>query len=266
LLLHNPVVVFDSGIGSLSVVRELRKEMPFENILYFADRKHFPYGDKAHNRLLQILTDTINYLQQYRPKVIVVASNTPSIQVLHELRIKSKCLVMGVTPPLEEASRLTRKKHIGILGTTSMIRSKELDNEIKKKIPQNILVSRFDASQIIKLVEEGIHTTNERRTYDTILNVLNEGLDQDVDVIVLASTHLPFIRKYIGSLFPSIRLVDPSKSVARQVKRSLISNRMLKRAGKGRLEILVSDKKEEFEKTLRKLGIVQPVKEVFTAF
>jgi glutamate racemase len=266
MLLYNPIVVFDSGIGSLSIVRELRKEMPFENILYFADRKHFPYGDKAHNILLQILTDTINYLQQYRPKVIVIASNTPSIQVLHELRIKSKSLIMGVIPPFEEASRLTRKKHIGILGTTGMIRSKELDNEIKKKIPQNILVSRFDASQIVKLVEQGIHLTNERRTYDTILNTLNERLDQDVDVIVLASTHLPFVRKYIGSLFPSIRLVDPSRSAARQVKKFLVTNRMLKKAGKGRLEILVSDRKEEFEKTLRKMGVIQPVKEVITAF
>jgi glutamate racemase len=96
--------------------------------------------------------------------------------------------------------------------------------------------------------------------------VLGESLDPDIDVMVLASTHLPFVRNYVRSLFPAIKLVDPSKSVAKQVKSYLISNRMLKRVGKGRLEILVSYKKQEFEKTLRKLGVFQPVKEVLPAF
>jgi glutamate racemase len=265
-LFYNSVAVFDSGIGSLSVVRELRKVIPFENILYFADRKHFPYGIKTHSVLFQILADTINYLQQYKPKVIVVASNTPSIQVLHELRSRSKIPLIGIKPPLEEASRLTRKRHIGILGTTSTIRSKELEIEIKNKVPQDILVSRFDASPIIKLVEEGIHLTNERRTYDTVFKVLGERLDPDIDVMVLASTHLPFVKNYVGSLFPAVKLIDSSKSVAKQVKRYLISNRMLKRVGKGRLEILVSDKKQEFEKTLRKMGVFEPVREVLPVF
>jgi glutamate racemase len=265
-LIYNPVAVFDSGIGSLSIVRELRKEIPFENILYFADRAHFPYGNKTHSVLRQIMADTVRYLQRYKPKLIVVASNTPSVQVMNELYSISTVPLIGVKPPLEEASRLTRKRHIGIIGTTGTIRSKEFDTEIRDKVPQDILVSRYDVSPIIKLIEEGVHLSNERRTYDAIFNVLGEKLDANIDVMVLASTHLPFVRNYLGSLFPSVKLLDPSKNVAKQVKRYLISNRMLKRVGTGRLEILVSDKKKEFENTIQKMGIFQPVKEVFLAF
>jgi glutamate racemase len=200
------VAIFDSGVGSLSIVRQLRKEIPFENILYFADKAHFPYGNKSHNVLRQVIADTVNYLEQYKPKLIVVASTTPSVQVLNELNSITNVPLIGVKPPLEEASRLTKKKHIGIMGTTNTIRSKEFDNEIRRKVPQHILISRYDASPIIKLIEEGIHISNERRTYDTILRLLDENLDTNIDVMVLASTHLPFVRNYLESLL-TFRLV-----------------------------------------------------------
>lgn len=265
-MLYNPVAIFDSGVGSLSIVRQLRKEIPSENILYFADKAHFPYGNKSHNMLRQVIVDTVNYLERYKPKLIVVASTTPSVQVLNELNSITNVPLVGVKPPLEEASRLTKKKHIGIMGTTNTIRSKEFDNEIRKKVPQHILISRYDASPVIKLIEEGIHISNERRTYDTILRVLDENLDTNIDIMVLASTHLPFVKNYLESLLPSVKLLDSSRSVAKLVKRYLVSNRMLKKVGTGRLEILVSDKKQEFEKTIRHMGITNPVNEVFLTF
>ena len=260
------MAVFDSGVGSLSIVRQLRKEIPFENILYFADKAHFPYGNKSHNVLRQVIADTVNYLEKYKPKLIVVASTTPSIQVLNELNSITNVPLIGVKPPLEEASRLTKKKHIGIMGTTNTLRSKEFDNETRRKVPQHILISRYDASPVIKLIEEGIHISNERRTYDTILRVLDENLDKNIDVMVLASTHLPFVRNYLESLLPSVKLLDSSRSVAKLVKRYLVSRRMLKKTGTGRLEILVSDKKQDFEKTIRNMGINNPVNEIFLTF
>jgi glutamate racemase len=260
------VAIFDSGVGSLSIVRQLRKEIPFENILYFADKAHFPYGNKSHNVLRQVIADTVNYLEKYKPKLIVVASTTPSIQVLNELNSITNVPLIGVKPPLEEASRLTKKKHIGIMGTTNTLRSREFDNEIRRKVPQHILISRYDVSPVIKLIEEGIHIINERRTYDTILRVLDENLDKNIDVMVLASTHLPFVRNYLESLLPSVKLLDSSRSVAKLVKRYLVSRRMLKKTGTGRLEILVSDKKQEFEKTIRNMGINNPVNEIFLTF
>src|SRR5262245_61654325 len=127
-LTNNPVAVFDSGIGSLSIVRELKREVPNEDLLYFADRAHFPYGGKSHPQLREIMVNTINYLRRYRPKIVVVASNTPSVQVLDEVRkMITDVPIIGVKPPLKEAARLTKKKHIGIMATEGTIKSKELE-------------------------------------------------------------------------------------------------------------------------------------------
>jgi glutamate racemase len=84
--------------------------------------------------------------------------------------------------------------------------------------------------------------------------------------MILASTHLPFVKNYLISLLPSVKFLDPSRSVARQVKKFLTFNRMLRKKGAGRLEILVTDKRKQFEQTIRNLGIKQPVKEVFLTF
>jgi glutamate racemase len=138
-LTSNPVAVFDSGIGSLSIIRELRREIPAEDLLYFADRAHFPYGNKSHGELREIIISTLNYLKRFKPKLVVVASNTPSVQVLDEVRKEVMDLpIIGIRPPLKEASRLTKKKHIGIMATGGTIRSKELENQIRREVPQHI--------------------------------------------------------------------------------------------------------------------------------
>jgi glutamate racemase len=245
-LTSNPVAVFDSGIGSLSVIRELRREIPAEDLLYFADRAHFPYGTKSHGELREIMVNTINYLKRYKPKLVVVASNTPSVQVLDEVRRAVQDIsVIGVRPPLKEAARLTKKKHIGIMATGGTIRSKELENQI---------------------IEHGVHLDNERRTFDVISRVLGDSVDSKMDVITLSSTHLPFVKKYLNALLPTVRFVDPAQIVSRDVRKFLASYRMAKKSGTGRLQIMVSDGKREFEKSIRAMGLREPIEEVFLTF
>jgi glutamate racemase len=265
-LTNNPVAVFDSGIGSLSIIRELRREVPAEDLLYFADRAHFPYGGKSHGELREIIVNTINYLARYKPKLVVVASNTPTVQVLDEVRRQVELPVIGVRPPLKEAARLTRKKHIGIMATAGTIRSKELENQLRREVPQHIMVTKFDASPIIDLIEHGVHLENERRTFDVISRVLGDNVDEKIDVITLSSTHLPFVKKYLAALLPTVRFVDPAQSVARDVRKFLAFYRMTKKSGNGRLQILVSDGKREFEKSVRAMGVREPVEEVFLTF
>jgi glutamate racemase len=266
-LTNNPVAVFDSGIGSLSIIRELKREVPNEDLLYFADRAHFPYGTKSHLELREIVINTINYLRRYKPKLVVVASNTPSVQVLDDVRkVITDLSIIGVRPPLKEAARLTKKKHIGIMATDGTIRSRELDNQIRREVPQNILVTKFNASPIIELIEHGIHLENERRTFDVISRVLGDGVDEKIDVITLSSTHLPFVKSYLNALLPTVRFVDPAQIVARDVRKFLKFYRMAKKSGTGRLQILVSDGKREFERTVRAIGLREPVEEVFLTF
>ena len=263
----NPVAVFDSGIGSLSIIRELRREIPFEDLLYFADRAHFPYGSKSHGELRQLMVNTIEYLRRYKPKLVVIASNTPSVQVLDEIRKSiSDIPVVGVRPPLKEATRITKKKHIGIMATEGMLRSRELENQIRREVPQHILVTRFNASPIVEIIESGVFLENERRTFDTISRVLGDEVDREIDVITLSSTHLPFVKKYISALLPTVRLVDPAQSVARDVRKILGFYRMAKKRGTGRLQVLVSDGKREFERSMRAMGVKEPIEEVFFSY
>lgn len=264
---NNPVAVFDSGIGSLSIIRELRREVPAEDLLYFADRAHFPYGGKSHQELREITVNTINYLRRFKPKLIVVASNTPSVQVLDEVRKTiTDVPLVGVRPPLKEAARLTKKKHIGIMATAGTVNSRELEYQIRREVPQHILVTKFNASPIIELVEAGVHLTDERRTYDVISRVLGDSVDEKMDVITLSSTHLPFVKRYLNALLPTVRFVDPAQMVARDVRKFLSFHRMTKKSGSGKLQILVSDGKREFEKSIRAMGVKEPVQEVFLTF
>ena len=266
-LTNNPIAVFDSGIGSLSIIRELKREVPNEDLLYFADRAHFPYGNKSHPLLREVIVNTINYLRRYKPKLVVVASNTPSVQVLDEVRrFVTDVPIIGVRPPLREAAKMTRKKHIGIMATEGTIRSKELEIQIRREVPQHILVTRFNASPIIELIEQGVHLENERRTFDVVSRVLGDGVDEKIDVITLSSTHLPFVKTYLNALLPTVRFVDPAQIVARDVRKFLKSNRMAKKSGTGRLQILVSDGKREFERSVRAMGVREPVEEVFLTF
>lgn len=264
---NNPVAVFDSGIGSISIIRELKREVPNEDLLYFADRAHFPYGNKSHQQLREIIVNTINYLRRYKPKLVVVASNTPSVQVLDEVRkMITDVPIIGVRPPLKEASRLTKKKHIGIMATEGTIRSKELEVQIRREVPQHILVTKFNASPIIELIEQGVHLENERRTFDVVSRVLGDGVDEKMDVITLSSTHLPFVKTYLNALLPTVRFVDPAQIVAKDVRKFLKFYRMAKKSGTGRLQILVSDGKREFERSVRAMGVREPVEEVFLTF
>ncbi len=264
---NNPVAVFDSGIGSLSIIRELRHEIPYEDLLYFADRVHFPYGTKSHLELREIIVNTINYLKRYKPKLVVVASNTPSVQVLNEVRRTITDIpIIGVRPPLKEAARLTKKKHIGIMATEGMIRSREFENQIRREVPQHILVTRFNASPIIELIEQGVHLENERRTFNVISRVLGDNIDEKIDVITLSSTHLPFVKRYLNSLLPTVRFIDPAQIVAKDVRKFLAFYRMTKKSGRSDLRILVSDGKREFEKSVRALGVREPIEEVFLTF
>ena len=133
------------------------------------------------------------------------------------------------------------------MATEGTIRSKGLENQIRREVPQNILVTKFNASPIIELIENGTYITNERRTFDVISDVLGDQVDKKIDVITLSSTHLPFVKRYLNSLLPTVKFIDPAKIIAKDVRKFLAFNRMLRKTGNGRLQMLVSDGKKQFE-------------------
>ena len=258
---YSPIVVFDSGIGSISIIKELKKELPNENLIYFADKANFPYGKKSQNDLFKIVQNTIKYLERFNPKLIIIASTTPSIQVIDEMKSLSNIPLMGVKPPIKKAIKMTKKKHIGIMATESTINSKELDIQIKTEIPQEIFVSKYNASPLISMIEDGTFLRNRKKIAQLIRQVL--GHLEDIDVVTLSSTHLPFILDQLNQLYPHIEFIDPSQIIAKDVKKFLINNNLNNKTKNGKMRILVSDQKKEFQEILRQIGRKEKIEEIF---
>ncbi|MBM4054352.1 MAG: glutamate racemase [Planctomycetes bacterium] len=265
---ENPIAIFDSGVGSLSIIKEIRNALPRENYIYLADKKHFPYGKKTHTELLRIVQNTIDYLSEnFKPKLIVLASNTPSIQVLHEIE-KTDAEIVGVFPPIGEAITASKTGHIAILATQNTVKSVELEEYIQsQKVPSTVKITKFNASGMVELVETGDFLSNKEKSRQVISEEFSrlDEIDSLVDTITLSSTHLPFLNEYFTTMKPALHLIDPAKIVAKKVTKLLEGN-FQNTTQKGTLEILVSQEKQSLETIIRKLGIQEEIREICLDF
>jgi len=244
------IVVFDSGMGSLSVIKPIQKRIKVE-IIYFADQKNYPYGTKTVPQLDKIIQSTISKLQEkFSPDIIVVGSNTPSL-LLH---IEKKDKILGVYPPLKEAASKTRSGKIGILATRSVVKSKTFDIYIKKNVPSRIDVTKINATPLVDLVESGRFISQRQSSKDIIQKIFNPHVENNIDVFTLSSTHLPFLVPILKELFPGITFLDPADTVAKRVAK--ISKHKSK---KSRLKIYASGNISTFQKQLQKIGIKNKV-------
>ena len=245
------IVVFDSGLGSLSVIRYLQKRVTAE-IIYFADQASYPYGTKTVRQLDKIIKSTISKLQEkFDPDVIIVGSNTPSLL----LDIEKKNKIIGVFPPLKEAAFKTKYGQIGILATKSVVKSKTLDNYIRKNISPKIQVTKINATQLVDLVESGKFISQKQISKKIIKKVIVPYLENNIDVFTLSSTHLPFLLPILKGLFPNVLFLDPADSVAQRVSKILKH----KKSKKSRLKIYASGNVKTFHQQLIKIGIKNKV-------
>jgi glutamate racemase len=258
-----PVAVFDSGIGSLSVIQTLRRELQNESILYLADRAHYPYGKKTTQQLKSIVIQTLKYLERFDPKCIIVASITPSMLVLKESRLYTTVPVFGVYPSLDNAMTISRTKHIAIMATEATIQSVELDEYIKPYIMAARIV-KVNASPMIDLVETG-KFLEDGNVKEVIMQTM-QGVKADpkIDIALFGSTHLPLLKERILKQFPKMQFVDPALDTVRQVMTYLQWHDML--GQKGEMKVLVSKNREQFEKIVRALGIKEKVEDVILDF
>ena len=185
------IVVFDSGLGSLSIIKEIQKIVKTD-IVYFADQKNYPYGTKSQAQLAIIIKKTINLLEKkFKPDIIVVASNTPSLM----LNLSTKKII-DVKPPLKLAQKKSESKKIGILATKSAIESKGLENYIKENnIPKSYKIFKINGSNLVDLVESGKFLNKKSYCKKIIKESLEDIIiSEKIDVITLSSTHLLFLK------------------------------------------------------------------------
>ena len=241
------IAVFDSGLGSLSIIKAIQKICKSE-IIYFADQKNFPYGKKSKKQLETIIKQTIKMLEEnFSPDVIVMASNTPSLMV----KIANK-KVIGVNPPIKEAMMLSETKNIAILGTRAAIKSKSLSSYIKKfNFPKNKKIHKVNSSVLVDLVESNKFITDKMYCKKIIKKVLSGIFSDKIDVATLSSTHLSFLKSLLSSEFPQVKFIDSADNVTRKVLANIKKNK----SKKNTIKIFTSGNVKLFEKNLHKLGI-----------
>lgn len=246
------IAVFDSGVGSLSIIKAIQKTCKSE-IIYFADQKNFPYGKKSRAQLSKIIQNSIILLEKkFSPEIIVVASNTPSLM----LNLASKKII-DVKPPLKEAKRISETKQIGILATKSAVNSKGLAQYIgENNFPKSFKIFKINGSDLVKLVESGKFISNKEYSQKIIKKILDHVLSQNkIDTIVLSSTHLPFLKPLLQKQFPKISFVDPSNMVAQKIFSKIRSNQSKKNS----LKIFATGNTEAFQLKLNRMGIKNKV-------
>ena len=246
------IIVFDSGFGSLSIIRPIQQVVK-SDIVYFADQKNFPYGKKSRYQLTKIITKTINMLEKkFSPDLIVIGSNTPSLLV--EINKKN---IVKVLPPIKKAVKISMTGNIAILATCAVIRSKKLSEYVKKnRLSKHVNLKSIDASQLIRLVEEGKFLDNQKLCEKTIKKILSESFSElDIDVAILSSTHLPFLLPFLKKQFPNITFVDPAKEVSQKIRKIVGKNS----SKKNTMKIFTSSNPKKFQKYLWQIGIKKNV-------
>jgi glutamate racemase len=246
------IAVFDSGLGSISIIKEIQKIVK-SDIVYFADQRNYPYGTKSQAQLASIIKKTINLLEEkFMPDIIVIASNTPSLM----LNLQSKRIV-DVKPPLKLAQKKSKSKKIGILATKSAINNKGLENYIKENnIAKSYKIFKINGTNLVDLVESGKFLNKKDYCRKIIKKKLeNYIVAEKVDTITLSSTHLLFLKKLLKKEFPQVQFIDPGNIVAEKVY-SKIKNRQSK---KNSLKIFTSGNVINFKKKLNNVGIKNEV-------
>ena len=259
-----PIGVFDSGIGGMTVVRALTRHLPHENIVYFGDTARVPYGPKSQQVVRAYALQDTDVLLHHDVKLIVVASNTVSAVALDVVQKRAKVPVVGVIlPGAEAAARTTKNKRIGVIGTVGTIFSNAYTNAIRQLDP-GIQVFGQPCPLFVSLAEEG--WINHKATELIAKEYLFPLTLEKIDTLVLGCTHYPLLRDVIGTvLHQQVVLIDSGEATAIVVKNMLTELKLNNTSTlKPNLQFIVSDVPHKFveigERFLgNKLGKVQRV-------
>lgn len=246
--------VFDSGVGGLSILRSLVKNMPEYGYIYFGDSLNAPYGDKSEEDVMRFTEGGVNFLFEKGARIVILACNTASAETLRYLQNKyPNRKILGVLiPGAEEASSVTRNGRIGVIGTTRTVSSKAFEREILK-ISDTVKVFQKACPSLVPAIEAGDYSRG------SFLFVLKEYIDplvsEGIDTLLLGCTHYEHIEDMIREILPEgIEIVSESSVVADKLKAYLIKHSEIERDldRSGELLIYTSDKGESFENLARK--------------
>jgi len=260
--------VFDSGVGGLTVFKELIKQLPREDVVYFGDTARVPYGTKSRETIIRFSLENILFLLQKDVKIIVVACNTSSSLALPTLRRHFKKPIIGViSPGAKEAVYATRNNRIGVIATSATINSAAYAQEIKKLKPSAEIFSQA-CPLFVPLAEEG--WVKEKVAVEIAEKYLASLKKVKVDTLILGCTHYPLLKPVIKKVMgEGVRLIDSAQQVAQEVKQVLADEGLLSSDRKHQAEytFFVSDEPGNFQRLAKRflgfsLNKVKRVKDV----
>lgn len=251
--MSQPIGVFDSGVGGLSIWQEIVSLLPHESTIYVADSLHAPYGTKNEEEIYQLSKQVVSFLVQQKVKLIVIACNTASTTSLERLRQDFASIpIIGTVPVVKKAAEVTRNKRIGVLSTVATAKS-EYQKRLIDTFAADCEVLNVGTDELVPFVEQGELTG--ARLEATLVGVLASFIKKKVDVIALGCTHFPFLRNSIQQLVgPHVTVLDSGAAVVRQVKRVLESNKKQETGDMDNTYLFyTTGNKEMFEKRLHQL-------------
>lgn len=224
-----PIGVFDSGVGGLSVAQEIARHLPNEQIIYYADTAHVPYGARSDQEIRQLTAQAIEWLYRQGCKIAVVACNTASAFSLDYLRdhYGERFPIVGLVPALKPAVIQTQSKVVAVLATPATFRGQLIKDVISKFAePAGVNVLTVTNLELVPFVEAGQEMS--QACLNVLQQILQPVVEQGADYLVLGCTHYPFLKQAIHQIFAEkLKLIDSGQAVARQTTYILIKNGLL---------------------------------------
>ncbi len=245
---EQPIGIFDSGVGGLTVAHAIKQILPDENLIYFGDTAHLPYGDKSAEAIKYYSEKITEFLLGHNSKVVLVACNSASASAFDTLKekFKDQALLVDVIDPVVDDLGKKDFKKIGVIGTKRTISSGTYESKIRERSPDKTVVS-LATPLLVPMIEEGF-------IFDDISNAiirtyLSDKVLGGIEALILGCTHYPIIKNQINKFFNfNIEVIDSGKIVANLLRDILEKNNLLNTGGKNNDLFFVSDYTPYFEK------------------
>lgn len=259
---ESPIGIFDSGIGGLTVLREVKRDLPAEDIVYFGDTAHVPYGTKSKETITRFSIDNVRFLKNFDVKMVIVACNTASSLSLDAMKSEFPLPIIGVIEPGARAAlKRTKNGRVGVIGTKATINSGAYEASLKRFDPK-IKVYSEACPLFVPFVEEGwLEGDIVKQVARTYLDSLRSF---GIDTLILGCTHYPLLTKVIQeTMGDDVALVNSAEETSREAREMLVSMKIACAHGKkaARTRFYVSDEPEPF-RVLGERFLGQPIHQV----
>ena len=240
--MNQPIGFFDSGIGGMSLLPAVEALLPLESICYIADHAYSPYGEKSLDVVLNRARIITEKLLQLNCKLIVLACNTATTQIIDQLRAEFPVSFVGIEPAIKPATLVTKKRKIGVLATKGTLESELFHQSVTKHGSGIDIVTKIGKG-LVACVEAG--KREDQATKELLKSHLAPLIDKRIDTLVLGCTHYPFLIKMIEQILPSgVKVIDNSQAIANQIQRLLKKEKKISGRGSVKKRQFYSTQKE----------------------